>query len=503
MIDFAGLAKASSVSTPKETKPSIAELSIEKILYLYSLCDDKQAKEFVLRLTDEQRAALQQKSEALEDEVTAEYFDTDSSDEEPEDLEDSDEDSDAENFFGDDSDEEDEDSEEYDEDSEEYDEDSEEYDEDSDEDEDSEEYDEDSEEYDEDADEYDEDSEEYDEDADEDEEYSEEYSEEEDEELDEDYANDTESVANKHNEGVLPPASDEYIDLFDNDEDEPEDEPEAPSTVDTNVIAKLFGQSAAKPAQTPIIESDDEYEDSDEEYEDSEEYDDDSDEEYEDVDEYFGDEDLEDEDSDEECEDSEEYDDDSDEEYEDSEEEEEQEYSEDEDSAEKEEPEYPEYEVSDEYSESPSEGISAPDENIEATPPTLAIQKSELGGTAKDIFSQVMSMPSPDEELAHNPYIREVDKFVTARNTQANQVEKAVGTITQGYDIMKDTEPEVKSLCGEVYREGWSLTKYLQANRGNKQACSKEVVLHYYSPETVQRGEDMGKFVISRGILRF
>ena len=114
-----------------------------------------------------------------------------------------------------------------------------------------------------------------------------------------------------------------------------------------------------------------------------------------------------------------------------------------------------------------------------------------------------MSMPSPDEELAHNPYIREVDKSVTARNTQANQVEKAVGTITQGYDIMKDTEPEVKSLCGEVYREGWSLTKYLQANRGNKQACSKEVVLHYYSPETVQRGEDMGKFVISRGILRF
>ena len=489
MIDFAGLAKASSVSTPKETKPSIAELSIEKILYLYSLCDDKQAKEFVLRLTDEQRAALQQKSEALEDEVTAEYFDTDSSDEEPEDLEDSDEDSDeysdAENFFGDDSDEEDEDSEEYDEDSEEYDEDADE--------------DEDSEEYDEDSEEYDEDSEEYDEDSDEDEEYSEE----EDEELDEDYANDTESVANKHNEGVLPPASDEYIDLFDNDEDEPEDEPEAPSTVDTNVIAKLFGQSAAKPAQTPIIESDDEYEDSDEEYEDSEEYDDDSDEEYEDVDEYFGDEDLEDEDSDEECEDSEEYDDDSDEEYEDSEEEEEQEYSEDEDSAEKEEPEYPEYEVSDEYSESPSEGISAPDENIEATPPTLAIQKSELGGTAKDIFSQVMSMPSPDEELAHNPYIREVDKSVTARNTQANQVEKAVGTITQGYDIMKDTEPEVKSLCGEVYREGWSLTKYLQANRGNKQACSKEVVLHYYSPETVQRGEDMGKFVISRGILRF
>jgi len=77
-------------------------------------------------------------------------------------------------------------------------------------------------------------------------------------------------------------------------------------------------------------------------------------------------------------------------------------------------------------------------------------------------------------------------------------VRNPVGTSTRGYDVSNK-----KNLCGEKYQDGWSLIKYLQANRGNKKACSKEVVLHYFSLETVERGEDMGKFVISKGILRF
>ena len=79
-----------------------------------------------------------------------------------------------------------------------------------------------------------------------------------------------------------------------------------------------------------------------------------------------------------------------------------------------------------------------------------------------------------------------------------NPVRNPVGTSTRGYDVSNK-----KNLCGEKYQDGWSLIKYLQANRGNKKACSKEVVLHYYSLETIERGEDMGKFVISKGILRF
>lgn len=79
-----------------------------------------------------------------------------------------------------------------------------------------------------------------------------------------------------------------------------------------------------------------------------------------------------------------------------------------------------------------------------------------------------------------------------------NPVRNPVGTSTRGYDVSNK-----KNLCGEKYQDGWSLMKYLQANRGNKKACSKEVVLHYYSLETIERGEDMGKFVISKGILRF
>ena len=79
-----------------------------------------------------------------------------------------------------------------------------------------------------------------------------------------------------------------------------------------------------------------------------------------------------------------------------------------------------------------------------------------------------------------------------------NPVRNPVGTSTRGYDVSNKT-----NLCGEKYQDGWSLIKYLQANRGNKKACSKEVVLHYYSLETIERGEDMGKFVISKGILRF
>ena len=79
-----------------------------------------------------------------------------------------------------------------------------------------------------------------------------------------------------------------------------------------------------------------------------------------------------------------------------------------------------------------------------------------------------------------------------------NPVRNPVGTSTRGYDVSNK-----KNLCGEKYQDGWSLIKYLQANRGNKKACSKEVVLHYYSLEAIERGEDMGKFVISKGILRF
>lgn len=79
-----------------------------------------------------------------------------------------------------------------------------------------------------------------------------------------------------------------------------------------------------------------------------------------------------------------------------------------------------------------------------------------------------------------------------------NPVRNPAGTSTRGYDVSNK-----KNLCGEKYQDGWSLIKYLQANRGNKKACSKEVVLHYYSLEAVERGEDMGKFVISKGILRF
>lgn len=81
---------------------------------------------------------------------------------------------------------------------------------------------------------------------------------------------------------------------------------------------------------------------------------------------------------------------------------------------------------------------------------------------------------------------------------EENPARNPVGTSTRGYDVSNK-----KNLCGEKYQDGWSLIKYLQANRGNKKACSKEVVLHYFSLETVERGEDMGKFVISKGILRF
>lgn len=114
---------------------------------------------------------------------------------------------------------------------------------------------------------------------------------------------------------------------------------------------------------------------------------------------------------------------------------------------------------------------------IRPQPVVIPKQKQETGTVPRNIPVKTSQIPADKTE---------------------NPVRNPVGTSTRGYDVSNK-----KNLCGEKYQDGWSLIKYLQANRGNKKACSKEVVLHYYSLEAIERGEDMGKFVISKGILRF
>lgn len=136
-----------------------------------------------------------------------------------------------------------------------------------------------------------------------------------------------------------------------------------------------------------------------------------------------------------------------------------------------------------------AEDDSGEEEVFNAVQPSVAPQP---------IRPQPVVTPKQKQETGTVPRNIPVKTSQIPADKTENPVRNPVGTSTRGYDVSNK-----KNLCGEKYQDGWSLIKYLQANRGNKKACSKEVVLHYYSLEAIERGEDMGKFVISKGILRF
>lgn len=136
-----------------------------------------------------------------------------------------------------------------------------------------------------------------------------------------------------------------------------------------------------------------------------------------------------------------------------------------------------------------AEDDSGEEEVFNAVQPSVAPQP---------IRPQSVVTPKQKQETGTVPRNIPVKTSQIPADKTENPVRNPVGTSTRGYDVSNK-----KNLCGEKYQDGWSLIKYLQANRGNKKACSKEVVLHYYSLEAIERGEDMGKFVISKGILRF
>lgn len=136
-----------------------------------------------------------------------------------------------------------------------------------------------------------------------------------------------------------------------------------------------------------------------------------------------------------------------------------------------------------------AEDDSGEEEVFNAVQPSVAPQP---------IRPQPVVIPKQKQETGTVPRNIPVKTSQIPADKTENPVRNPVGTSTRGYDVSNK-----KNLCGEKYQDGWSLIKYLQANRGNKKACSKEVVLHYYSLEAIERGEDMGKFVISKGILRF
>ena len=166
---------------------------------------------------------------------------------------------------------------------------------------------------------------------------------------------------------------------------------------------------------------------------------------------------------------------------------------------------YEEDESEDDFFADDDEEIEPSPEEDESEDDFFADDDEELAPSPEEKVPEPVKAPiqkplAPKEKIAAGTV--QANKPAKIQQISVDKVENParnpVGASTRGYDVSNK-----KNLCGEKYQDGWSLIKYLQANRGNKKACSKEVVLHYYSLEAIERGEDMGKFVISKGILRF